>query len=448
MGYPACVHASAPAQPQKRALRKIRHDSPVGGVRPAVAGEDTGSASTSLASADSDARAAVPLPDIAVVGQDPWLRGGYRSQAAAFWSAAAELGREPHLFCIAHDRATSLVRHSLAVRPRRVLDERLSRTAYPAIVPELGALNHVINASRIKSALARAGSVWVVTTSAHYGFPAAVCGRPYACWVGTGFTDEAAARCAGLPLSRRLSLRMNAPVYRQLEREVLKRAAAVYATSPTSRRAVVAAADLDPDAVGLLPIAIDANVFRPELDEAWYARLDAPIVVFVGRSPDPRKNVGLLVDAFAEIGRRLPRARLRIVGRLPRPSSLSRVPPRVELTGEVASVVKLLRTSTLFVLPSIQEGFGVAVAEALACGVPAVVTPCGGPEEMIHRSGGGRVLSSFRRDELAETVVELLRDPARLLEMRARGREYVLREHAPGRLVGLLARAFRTLDGD
>lgn len=384
--------------------------------------------------------------DVAVVGQDPWLLGGYRSQAEAFWRASRDLGREPHLFCIAHDRALSLVRRSLAVAPRPAANGVLGGTSFPALLPEIGSVNHLVNARRMGSAVRTTRSVWVVTTSAHYGFAAVASRRPYACWVGTGFMEEVNARRNGLPPQRRLALELNAPLFRRLEREVLRRAALVCATSPASRRAVVAAADLSPERVRLLPISIDAELFRPEPDERWQQRLEKPILVFVGRARDPRKNVVLLVEAFRRIRRRMPRVRLRLVGQPPARALLRRLPPETEVVGELESVHELVRANALFVMPSLQEGFGVAVAEALASGVPAVVTPCGGPEEMIRESGGGRVLEGFSVDELTETVIELLADPTRLLAMRRSGRNYVTREHAPRRHAQLLAGAFAELE--
>ena len=99
----------------------------------------------------------------------------------------------------------------------------------------------------------------------------------------------------------------------------------------------------------------------------------------------------LLLAAWPEVRARIPGARLRLVGRPPGGT----LPTGVEATNEVASVASELRQASLFALPSFQEGFGIVVAEALASGVPAVVTPCGGPEELIRESGAGTVLADF-----------------------------------------------------
>jgi glycosyltransferase involved in cell wall biosynthesis len=117
------------------------------------------------------------------------------------------------------------------------------------------------------------------------------------------------------------------------------------------------------------------------------------------------------------------------------------VPEGVDALGTVASVADALREASLFVLPSWQEGFGIVAAEALACGVPVVTTPSGGPEALVRDSGGGVVLGSFDAEELVETVAGLLGDAARLVSMRRSGREHVVREHSPERFRSLLAEA-------
>jgi glycosyltransferase involved in cell wall biosynthesis len=293
--------------------------------------------------------------------------------------------------------------------------------------------NQLASAARIAPRLRAAQSIWVVATSASYGFAATLSGRPYACWVVTGLADEWAGRRHGLPASRRLALRVNAPILRPLERRVLRKATRVYAVSPWSRGSIARAGGLAEESVGILPIPVDLDRFTPASDEDWRRTLEEPVLAFVGRGDDPRKNVRLLLDAIAL----LPGVRLLLIGAPPR----GPLPERVEATGVVPSVVPYLHRATLFVLPSLQEGFGIVAAEALAAGVPVVTTPCGGPEALVAESGGGVVLSGFSPEELATTVRGLLDDVDRLSEMRRSGREHVLREHSPTRFRELLGRA-------
>jgi glycosyltransferase involved in cell wall biosynthesis len=223
-----------------------------------------------------------------------------------------------------------------------------------------------------------------------------------------------------------------------MERAVLQGAGRVYATSPSSRAAVARAGGLPEGEIGILPLPVDPAVFTPEPDDVWLNRLERPTLAVLGRADDPRRNLALAVAAIPLIRSRIPGATLRVIG--PRPP-LGTVRDGVEVLGEVDSVAERLAEATLLLLPSRQEGFGLAAAEALASGVPVVATPSGGPEELLTASGGGTVLSGWTAGELADAAVALLEDAATLISMRRRGREYVVREHSPERLHELLENA-------
>jgi phosphatidylinositol alpha 1,6-mannosyltransferase len=77
----------------------------------------------------------------------------------------------------------------------------------------------------------------------------------------------------------------------------------------------------------------------------------------------------------------------------------------------------------LFVFPSHTDTFGNAVLEALASGVPAIVTPNGGPRTIVQPDRTGLIAAD---ETFAPAILSLLRDPARLAAMRSAAREYAL----------------------
>jgi glycosyltransferase involved in cell wall biosynthesis len=358
--------------------------------------------------------------DLAVLGHDPLFGGGGSAQTEAFLEGARALGREPDLL----------------YAPHPVFAGRFASLDRVEAIRQLRAMR------QLAPALGDARSVWVVATIATAG-GAALRAGPYDCWIGTTLDDEWRGRRAGLGVAHRLAFGLSIPSLRRLERRVLRGARRVFVTSLGSRDAVAEAASLDPSDLTILPIPVDVDRFTPEPDDVWLSRLDEPVIAFAGRAWDPRKNIGLLLDALPLLRERIPGARVRLIGEPP----AGPVPDGVEVVGVVPDVAAYLRSASLFVLPSHQEGFGIVAAEALACGVPVVSAPSHGPEELIRRSGAGRLLESFRPDELAAAAGELLSDVATLTAMRRRGREYVEREHSQATFRLLLGRAFAELEG-
>ena len=78
----------------------------------------------------------------------------------------------------------------------------------------------------------------------------------------------------------------------------------------------------------------------------------------------------------------------------------------------------------LFVFPSATDTFGNVVLEALASGVPAIVTPDGGPKTIVRDGETGRVVAD---EDFASAVAEILHDPVKHAEMREAARAYAVR---------------------
>jgi glycosyltransferase involved in cell wall biosynthesis len=347
------------------------------------------------------------------------------------WRAAASLGRTPELHYLEYPRLKT-----------GAGDGPLAGHGVPRVVPGLDAANVVCASFRIARRIRPARTRFVCAAVASHGYAAALTGKPYGCWIATSLSDEWASRRHGVGAARTAARFAGAPVLGACERATLRRATVRWTISPAAREALCEAAGLPETAIRVVPIPVDTVRFTPVPDADWEKTLDAPELMFVGRASDPRKNLDLLLRAYERLRERLPGSRLTLVGEPPSGS----LPPGVKATGTVPSVADLLPRASLFVLPSLQEGFGIVVAEALASGVPVLVTPCGGPEELVRSSGGGEVLSTFDPDELVERALALLTDANLLREMRRLGREYVVREHDPARLCAELEEAFRTLD--
>jgi len=158
---------------------------------------------------------------------------------------------------------------------------------------------------------------------------------------------------------------------------------------------------------------VDLEAFSP--DEAQRARV--PTIVCAAAIGEPRKRVELLVQAFALVRRERPDARL-VLNR-PRGE-----PPAFAAADGVAladlddrgALAAAYRSAWVSALPSVNEAFGLVLAEALACGTPGVAADRGGmPEVLGGRDDVGRTFAGDGAPELARALGDALAlhdDPA------------------------------------
>jgi len=120
---------------------------------------------------------------------------------------------------------------------------------------------------------------------------------------------------------------------------------------------------------------------------------------------------------------------------------------KVRLCGFVPGQPEWYAEHDLFVLPSVQEGLGLVVAEALASGVPVVATRTGGvPEILGEASKFGTLVSPSDPKSLAQAMVSWLKLPATVRQKRgAMGRTEILRKFSPGRYLDRLEKLYLRL---
>lgn len=171
-----------------------------------------------------------------------------------------------------------------------------------------------------------------------------------------------------------------------------------------------------------------------------------PVAVYAGRLV-PEKRVDLLLDAWEAVVRRLPEARLWIVGDGPCADALMRRGVAgVEFVGRVENVDELLPLGDVFVLPSDTEGLSNAILEAMASGLPIVATDVGGASDLIAGGASGIVVPPGDAQRLSEALVQLLSAPEDVRrEMGAKARDIVVASYSIEGTAGRLASLYRSL---
>ena len=172
----------------------------------------------------------------------------------------------------------------------------------------------------------------------------------------------------------------------------------------------------------VIPNFLDCSIHRRQPVGDQRKRLvaddpDAKIVIHVSNFR-PVKRIDTVMTVFDRIRQKVP-AHLLLVGDGPELGTAYRlgrelgIAPLVHSLGAQEEVVPLLSIADLFLLPSAQESFGLAALEAMACEVPVVASRVGGLPEVIEHGITGFLHAPDAIDEMAESGVMLLSDPAR-----------------------------------
>ncbi len=222
-----------------------------------------------------------------------------------------------------------------------------------------------------------------------------------------------------------------------LERPTIQGARAIHWTSEVERAGSQFSDHLPPSFV--LPLGLAPRSYENLPDRACFfdrfpSLKDKVIILFLGRLHH-KKQPDVVIRAFHALHREFPKAVLVFAGD-GNPSCVEtlrnlvlrlRLETKVQFLGFLPeSVVReAVVAGTLFVLPSLQENFGLATAEAMAAGCPVIVSPQVALAREVQQVQAGLVIDGSS-EAMAYALRELLKDEARRTDMGSNGRRFIL----------------------
>ncbi|HVR62782.1 MAG TPA: glycosyltransferase family 4 protein, partial [Polyangia bacterium] len=154
-----------------------------------------------------------------------------------------------------------------------------------------------------------------------------------------------------------------------------------------------------------VPIIITPYGFPVDTFRSKTVMNDGPLTVLAVGSQDLRKGTPYLLEAWKRAG--LKNARLRLVGRLNLSSNfLARYAGLFEHVPYAANAElgAMYRGADMLMFPTLGDGYGLVIQEAMACGTPVVTTPCGGGPESISDGKTGWIVPPRNVDALVERL--------------------------------------------
>jgi glycosyltransferase involved in cell wall biosynthesis len=202
------------------------------------------------------------------------------------------------------------------------------------------------------------------------------------------------------------------------------------------------AAGIPAERVVLIPNGVDCALFAPvsserraELRAQVNLPPDRPIVLFAGRLAYP-KAVDVLLRARKRVHTQMPEALLVLAGTGALKEEMETLSHELGLDdaarflGWVQTTRPLYQAADLFVLPSWSEGMSMALLEAMACGLPPVVSDIPGSADIVTQEQNGLLVAPGDEEGLAAALERGLRDTALAALLSSAARETITSQYS------------------
>ena len=184
--------------------------------------------------------------------------------------------------------------------------------------------------------------------------------------------------------------------------------------------------------IKVIPFGVNTSIFKPV-----FKKNNRQLIVGTIKTLEFGYGIDILVKAFGLISNKYPDVSLVIAGQgsqkkyLIELSKKLKVSTKIKFIGSIAhpSVAKILNSFSIFVCLSRNEGFGVSVIEAAACGLPVVVSNVGGLPETLINGKTGFIVNKNDPLSAAKAIEKLINNPKLRFEMGKSGRKFVMENY-------------------
>ncbi len=213
----------------------------------------------------------------------------------------------------------------------------------------------------------------------------------------------------------------------RMQNKVVRKLRHVVTVSEQSQRDIEHYFHRTPSKTQVIPNGIDTELFRPLKDVAR-----VPFRVITTASSDqPLKGLSYLLKAIAQLKSRYPNIHLQVIGKLKEDSEAEKLLSQLDLNDYVSfasgisteELVHQYAQASVMVCPSLYEGFGLPLGEAMACTLPTITTDGGALPEVA--GDAGLIVKRGDADAIEAKLITLFENPAFAYELGKKARKRI-----------------------
>ena len=204
----------------------------------------------------------------------------------------------------------------------------------------------------------------------------------------------------------------------------IRKASKIIAPSQATKKDLIELFRVPGEKIIVIPHGVEPRFFKesgisnsqfPILNQFSMSKFSKPYILFVG-TLEPRKNIERIVDAYADLPKDiLERYDLVLAGRKgwnDRDILLKIGKEKIKVLPDITNdqLPELYQNAALFVYPSLYEGFGLPILEAMAAGAPVITSNTSSMPEVA--AGAAITINPLHTGEISGAIEKILRDPA------------------------------------